>query len=70
MCEAHICDVIRTTFPDAKKVSASYRKAEAEFLSEEPADDAALKKAIDATGYRFISMRGVPEEKRGLFFRK
>ena len=28
MCEAHICDVIRKTFSDAKKVSASRGKSE------------------------------------------
>ena len=34
MCEAHICDTIRRTLPDAGKVSASRIKGEASFLSE------------------------------------
>ena len=37
MCEAHICDAIRKAFPDARKVSASHRKKEASFLTDQPA---------------------------------
>ncbi len=56
MCEAHICNVIRTTVKDAKKVKASHRKAIATFVVDSPIDEAALKAAIDATGYRFLSI--------------
>lgn len=38
MCEAHICDTIRKTYPDAKKVAASHTKGIATFLTEEPAE--------------------------------
>ena len=38
MCEAHICDAIRNAVPSAKKVSASLRKKEASFLTEEKVD--------------------------------
>lgn len=70
MCEAHICDVIRRTVPAATKVSASHKKGEAVFLSPEAVEEAALRAAIDETGYRFLSMSAEPYEKRGLFGRK
>lgn len=67
MCEAHICDTIRSTVPSAKKVTASRSRKEASFLTDEAADTAALKAAIDATGYTCLSVRSEPFEKRGLF---
>ena len=57
MCEAHIADVIRKTIPGAKKVKASRRKKTAVFVSETPADLAALKTAIDQTGYTVTSAK-------------
>ena len=69
MCEAHINDVIRKTFPDAKKVSSSHRKKEATFLTEEKIDPAVLKGAIDATGYECLSCETTEYVKKGLFFR-
>lgn len=67
MCEAHICGVIRRTIPTAKKVSASHRKGEAAFLTDAPADEAALKEAIAATGYTCLSIENSPYVKHGLF---
>ena len=32
MCEAHICDTIRKTYPDAKKVAASHTKGIAQAI--------------------------------------
>lgn len=69
MCEAHICDTIRNIVPDAKKVKASHAKGEARFLTETPPDEGALKAAIDATGYTFVSMTAAPYEKKGWFRR-
>ncbi len=56
MCEAHICDTIRKVFPEAKKVKASRRRAEATFFLDGEADMKALEKAITDTGYTFISV--------------
>ena len=70
MCEAHICDTIRKTFPDAKKVSASKRKKEAAFLIENGFNPEALEKAISDTGYTFVSFSSEPYIKRGLFGKK
>ena len=67
MCEAHICDTIRNTVPDATRIKASRSKKEASFESENPADEAALKAAIDATGYTFVSMSTEKAGKKGLF---
>ena len=70
MCEAHINDVIRKLYPQAKMVSASHTKGEASFLTETAADPEALRQAIDATGYTFLSCESAPYEKKGLFGRK
>ena len=69
MCEAHICDTVRRTFPDAKKVSASRKSGEATFLSDGAVDEEALKKAIADTGYTFVSLSSEEYKKRGLFGR-
>ena len=67
MCEAHVCDAIRGKF-SVKKVTASHSKGRAVILSEQPLDEAALRAAIDATGYETgaISAR-TQAEKKGLF---
>ena len=69
MCEAHICDVIRNTVPDAKKVAASRKKGEASFLTEAAVDGETLRAAIAATGYTCTSVTTAPYEKKGLFGR-
>lgn len=56
MCEAHICDAIRSAFPDAKGVKASFRKGEAVFHTSRPIDPNRLKVVIEAIGYDFISV--------------
>lgn len=67
MCEAHIKDVLRRAVPGAQKVSASHTKGEASFLSEEAADESALKNAVAATGYTCLSVTAEPYEKKGWF---
>ncbi|MGN0034673.1 MAG: heavy-metal-associated domain-containing protein [Coriobacteriales bacterium] len=61
MCEAHISDVIRSTFPDAKKVKASHRKSQATFRTDYVPDRDTVREAIDKTGYRFVDI--VTEER-------
>ena len=70
MCEAHICDAIRTAVPHAKKVNASRAKKEASFLTEEPVDAAFLKSVIDKTGYTCLGAESTVSEKKGWFHRK
>ena len=67
MCEAHVCDVLRRAIPCAKKVSACRKSGEATFVYEGTLDEEALKKAINETGYTFISVSSEPYKKRGLF---
>ena len=66
MCEAHINDTIRRTF-SVEKVSSSHTKGETVILSREPLDEAALRTAIDATGYTVGEIRAAPDERKGLF---
>ena len=69
MCEAHINDAIRKAFPKAKKVSASRGKGEASFLTETEVDDQEIRRALDGTGYTFLSSACAPYEKKGWFGR-
>ena len=66
MCVAHVNDAIRKAFP-VKKVSASHSKGQAVLLTETDISEEELCKAIDATGYRVLSVTKVPYEKKGLF---
>lgn len=70
MCEAHIADTIRKTFPDAKKVTASHTKGTAVFLTDQPVDEKVLADAIRATGYHYEGYTPEPYEKHGFFGRK
>ena len=45
MCEAHINDVIRSTF-SVKKVTSSHRKGTAQILSEEPLSEKTYDAAL------------------------
>lgn len=66
MCESHVNDTVRSTCP-VKKVTSSYAKGETVILSEQPLDEAALRAAMDATGYRVLTMTAHPYEKKGMF---
>ena len=70
MCETHICETIRKAVPGAKKVTASRSRKEASFITEENVDAAALKAAVEATGYDCLGVETVPYEKKGLFGRR
>ena len=67
MCEAHICEVIRKTVPEAKKIAASHRKGEASFLTEREPDLEKLRAAIAETGYTMLSGESAPYEKKSIF---
>lgn len=67
MCEAHINDVVRKTYPNAKKVASSARKKETTFLTDETVDTELLKAAINATGYEYVSSETSEYVKKGLF---
>ena len=67
MCESHVCDTIRNQFK-VKKVSASHAKGEAVVVSETELSEAALKAALDPTGYRLLRCSCEPYEKKGGLF--
>ena len=69
MCESHVNDAVRRAIP-VRKVASSHKTGETVLLTEQPPDEAALRAAIEATGYRVLSCASAPCEKRGLFGRK
>ena len=68
MCESHINDAIRNKFT-VKKVSSSHKTGETEIISETAPDEITLRKAVEETGYKVISVQSEPYEKKkfGLF---
>ena len=68
MCEAHVNDAIRNSFP-VKKVTSSHAKNRTEILSEQPLDEQKLREVIDKTGYTLTGLTSEPYEKKGLFHR-
>ena len=68
MCEAHVNDAVRKSFP-VKKVTSSHTKKQTVILSEQPIDEQALRDVIGQTGYEVISFVSEPYEKKGLFGR-
>lgn len=66
MCESHMNDVIRNKFK-VKKVSSSHTDKESVVISEEILNEDEVKKAVEDTGYTFISMSSEPYEKKGFF---
>lgn len=67
MCESHINDAIRSEFK-VKKVTSSHTKRQTVILTEKPLDEDKLRKVIDETGYKVISIETAEEEKRGGLF--
>lgn len=68
MCEAHVNDAVRRAFT-VKKVASSHRKGTCEVVSEGEIDTSALTAAVEATGYRVLSVESETYVKKGLFSR-
>jgi copper chaperone CopZ len=66
MCESHVNDAVRRAFK-VEKVKSSHSKGQTVIVSEEPLDQAALRAAIDATGYDCGDIESEEVRKRGLF---
>ena len=66
MCDAHMNDAIRKAFP-VKKVTTSHSKGETVIISENEFSRGDLEKAVSETGYRILSVKTEPYEKKGLF---
>ena len=71
MCESHVNDAIRQAM-QVKKVTSSHTKGETEIISENALDEAAVRAAIEKTGYTVAGIQSEPYEKKGfsLFHRK
>ena len=71
MCESHVNDAIRQAM-QVKKVTSSHAKGETEIISEAALDEAAVRTAIEKTGYTVTGIQSEPYEKKGfsLFHRK
>ena len=67
-CEAHVNDAVRNAFK-VKKVESSHSKGETVIISAEPLEEEAVRKAIEATGYKVTNFKSEPYEKKGLFGR-
>ena len=67
MCESHIKDAIRREFK-VKKVTSSHTKRQTVILTEKPLDEDKLRKVIDETGYKVMSIETAEEEKKGWLF--
>ena len=63
MCESHVNDAVRKSFP----VTSSRSKKETTVIAETDLDEDALRAAISATGYEVGEIRKEPWEKKGLF---
>ncbi|MBQ7761079.1 MAG: cation transporter [Clostridia bacterium] len=65
MCEAHVNSAVRKVI-NAKKVTSSHKKGTTEIIAQ-VIDEVALKKAIEETGYRVLSIKTENYVKKGLF---
>lgn len=68
MCESHVNAAVRRAF-SVKKVTSSHNKGQTVILSEADIDEAAIRSAIEATGYEVKAVSKEPYEKKGLFHR-
>ena len=61
-------DTLRAAFP-LKKVSSSHSKGETVLVTAEEIPEDALRRALEPTGYKLVSVQSAPYVKRGLFHR-
>lgn len=67
MCEAHVNDLVRKTFPDAAKVKSSHRKGECTFITDDKVDGNVVKAALQEMGYELLAVNSENYQKRGIF---
>ena len=66
MCESHVNDAIRRAFP-VKKVSSSHTKGKTVILTEEDLSEEEIRKTVEDTGYRVLSISCENNKKKGFF---
>ena len=67
MCESHMDDGFRNEFSFIKKVTSSHSDKSSVIITPEDISDDKLKETVEKTGYKFISAKREPYEKKGLF---
>ena len=65
MCESHVNEAVRKAFPKAKQVTSSHSKGQTVILTEEDIPEAALRVAMEPTGYQVLGYKEEPIRKRG-----
>ena len=60
------CDCVRENF-NVRKVTSSHSKGETVIITENDIDEAKLREAVNKTGYKVVSIKEEPYEKKGLF---
>lgn len=66
MCEAHINEAVRNTFP-MKKVTSSHTKKQTIIIAEQDISEHELRQVVAKAGYNAVSVSSEPYEKKGLF---
>lgn len=66
MCEAHVCDALRTILP-GYRISASHGRGTATLIGDAAPDENTVRTALDGTGYRVLGIESAPHRRRGLF---
>ena len=67
MCESHVNEAVCKAFPKAKKVTSSHSKGQTVILTEGDIPEAALRAAMEPTGYQVLGYKEEPYQKKGLF---
>lgn len=67
MCESHMDDDFKGTFPFIKKVTSSHSDNNSVIITPEDISDDKLKETVEKSGYKFISAKREPYEKKGFF---
>ncbi|MDD7442673.1 MAG: heavy metal-associated domain-containing protein [Sutterellaceae bacterium] len=68
MCEAHVSRAVKDKF-EVKSATADKGKKTCTVVSEQPIPEKELRAAIDATGYKTLSYKCEPFEKKGFLSR-
>lgn len=66
MCEAHVNDLFRRSFPKAKKITSSHTKNHTIIFIENNPSDNDLNKALEGSGYKIEKITR-EEAKKSLF---
>ena len=66
MCESHVNEVVRKN-AQIKKVTSSHTKNQTVVISENNIDEQGVKEAIEAMGYKVLSIEKESYIKKGLF---